>query len=129
MHRSRVTPRMCADGDGRRSYSLAFAAIAEVCWARGLHLSFGQLFHPGREIMESQDGSARPSPARPSAVPNERFHVMPKPMSKRMIREGDRGIRSAAVRPKAAGPRRRRSRRATPTLPAQFLNRGSIQDR
>ena len=33
---------------------------------------FAQLFHPGREILESTDGSAPPSYA-PSAVPNERY--------------------------------------------------------
>ena len=47
---------------------------------------FGQLFHPGREIMESSDGTA-PVAYAPSAVPNERFHVMPRPMSLTMIQE------------------------------------------
>ena len=40
----------------------------------------GQLFHPGREIMETQDGTA-PVAYAPSAVPNSRFHVMPVPLS------------------------------------------------
>jgi len=40
---------------------------------------FGQLFHDGREMMESQDGSL-PVALAPSAVPNERFHVMPRAM-------------------------------------------------
>ena len=40
---------------------------------------FGQLFHDGREMMESQDGSLAVALA-PSAVPNERFHVMPRAM-------------------------------------------------
>lgn len=35
---------------------------------------------PGREILESQDGST-PGALAPSAVPSERFHVMPRAMT------------------------------------------------
>ncbi len=58
----------------------AIAGWRRPCTSHGCKI-FGQLFHPGREIMESQDGSA-PVAYAPSAVPNERFHVMPRPMSK-----------------------------------------------
>ena len=40
---------------------------------------FGQLFHPGREVLHSRDGSATEAYA-PSAIPNDRFHVMPRAM-------------------------------------------------
>lgn len=97
-----------------------FRRIAEVCHAEGCTV-FGQLFHPGREIMESQDGSA-PVAYAPSAVPNERFHVMPKPMSKRMIREVIEGYGQAAVRLKAAGLDGVEVVASHAYLPAQFLN-------
>ena len=37
-----------------------------------------QLFHPGREMLASEDGTT-PVSFSASAVPNERFHVMPRP--------------------------------------------------
>ena len=49
-----------------------YRRLAETVHRHGCRI-FGQLFHPGREIMESQDGSA-PVAYAPSAVPNERFH-------------------------------------------------------
>ena len=63
---------------------------------------FGQLFHPGREIMEGIDGSITAA-YEPSAVPNERFHVMPVPLSQRLIREIVAGYGDAARRMKTAG--------------------------
>lgn len=47
---------------------------------------FGQLFHPGREIFESIDGSL-PVAWAPSSVPNERFHIMPRAMPRAMIHD------------------------------------------
>ena len=38
---------------------------------------FGQLFHPGREVMDPEDGTLTVALA-PSAVPTERFRVMPR---------------------------------------------------
>ncbi len=97
-----------------------FRRIAEVCHAEGCTV-FGQLFHPGREIMESQDGSA-PVAYAPSAVPNERFHVMPKPMSQRMIKEVIAGYGQAALRLKTAGLDGVEVVASHAYLPAQFLN-------
>ena len=60
---------------------------------------FGQLFHDGREMMESQDGSL-PVALAPSAVPSERFHVMPRAMPVSLIDEIVavlRGVRAAAA--------------------------------
>jgi 2,4-dienoyl-CoA reductase-like NADH-dependent reductase (Old Yellow Enzyme family) len=97
-----------------------YQKIADVCHASGTTV-FGQLFHPGREVMESQDGTA-PVAYAPSAVPNERFHVMPRPLSKRMIREIIDGYGSAARRLKTAGLDGVEIVASHGYLPAQFLN-------
>ncbi len=77
---------------------------------------FGQLFHPGREIMEGIDGSITAAYA-PSAVPNERFHVMPVPLSQRLIRR-DRGrLWRCGAAHEDRGARRLRDR-GQPRLPA-----------
>ena len=62
-----------------------YRKVAEACHAHDCRV-FGQLFHPGREIMESQDGSL-PVAYAPSTSPNERFHVMPAPLTRRLIDE------------------------------------------
>src|SRR5437764_2035228 len=82
---------------------------------------FGQLFHPGREIMEGEDGSV-PVAYAPSAVPNERFHVMPRPLSKQMIAELVRGYGEAALRLRRAGLDGCEVVASHGYLPAQFLN-------
>jgi len=93
--------------------------------AKALHAEdtrvFGQLFHPGREIMESQDG-ALPVAYAPSAVPNERFHVMPRPLSKRMIKEIVDGYAAGARRMAEAGLDGVEIVASHGYLPAQFLN-------
>lgn len=63
---------------------------------------FGQLFHPGRELLDSLDGSAPVSYA-PSAVPNERFHIMPTPMTSDDIARVIKGFGEGARRLQAAG--------------------------
>jgi 2,4-dienoyl-CoA reductase-like NADH-dependent reductase (Old Yellow Enzyme family) len=97
-----------------------YRKIADACHAHGTTV-FGQLFHPGREVMESQDGTA-PVAYAPSAVPNERFHVMPRPMSRRMIREIIDGYGSAARRLQKAGLDGVEIVASHGYLPAQFLN-------
>ncbi|MEO8329912.1 MAG: oxidoreductase, partial [Candidatus Nanopelagicales bacterium] len=82
---------------------------------------FGQLFHGGREIMESQDGSLPVSLA-PSAVPNERFHVMPRAMPRTLIDEVVAGYGAAARRLKSAGLDGVEIVASHGYLPAQFLN-------
>lgn len=94
--------------------------IVAACKPHGTKL-FGQLFHPGREIMESQDGTA-PVAYAPSAVPNERFHVMPRPMSKAMIAEIIDGYAAAAERLKRGGLDGVEIVASHGYLPAQFLN-------
>ena len=77
---------------------------------------FGQLFHPGREVMESQDGSL-PVAVAPSSVPNERFHVMPRALALDEVAEIVDGYVAAARRLRAAGLHGRRGR-GQPRVPA-----------
>ena len=97
-----------------------YRAVAEACHAEGARV-FAQLFHPGREIMESQDGSL-PVAYAPSAVPNERFHVMPAPLSPGLIAEIIAGYGSAAGRMARAGVDGVEVVASHGYLPAQFLN-------
>jgi len=82
---------------------------------------FGQLFHPGREIMESQDGSA-PVALAPSAVPTERFHVMPRALPTDILREIVAGYGAGARRLRDAGLDGVEIVASHGYLPAQFLN-------
>lgn len=97
-----------------------FARLARAVQAHGCRI-FGQLFHPGREIMETQDGTQAIAYA-PSAVPNSRFHVMPAPLSRAMIGEIVDGYANAARRLKAAGYDGCEIVASHGYLPAQFLN-------
>ena len=97
-----------------------YRKLAESVHAHGTKI-FGQLFHPGRVIMETQDGTL-PVAYAPSAVPNSRFHVMPVPLSLAMIREIVEGYASAAVRMQKAGFDGCEIVASHGYLPAQFLN-------
>ncbi len=81
----------------------------------------GQLFHGGREIMDSLDGSL-PVALAPSVVPNERFHVMPRAMPLALIEEVVASFGSAAARFQAAGYDGVEIVASHGYLPAQFLN-------
>ena len=78
-----------------------YRRIAEACHAHGCKV-FGQLAHPGREMSEASDGTFAVAHA-PSAVPNERFHVMPRQMPVAMIEEIVEGFAAAAARLRQAG--------------------------
>src|SRR4051794_35833295 len=97
-----------------------YRAVAQAVHAHGCRV-FAQLFHPGREIMESQDGSLPVAYAR-SAVPNERFHVLPSPFSLGMIDEIVAGYGAAARRMAEAGIDGVEVVASHGYLPAQFLN-------
>ncbi len=71
-----------------------FRKLADRVHVHGTRL-FGQLFHPGREMLRSSNGLI-PQAYAPSSVPNERFHVMPRPMSERLIGEVIAGYANAA---------------------------------
>jgi 2,4-dienoyl-CoA reductase-like NADH-dependent reductase (Old Yellow Enzyme family) len=97
-----------------------YRQLAESCHAHGT-VVFGQLFHPGREIMEGLDGST-PIAYAPSAVPNERFHIMPRPLTKRLISSIVEGYGTAATRLKRAGLDGVEIVASHGFLPSQFLN-------
>lgn len=80
-----------------------------------------QLFHPGREIMESADGLLAVAYA-PSVTPNERFHVMPRALTLPLIGEIIAGYAAAARRMHAAGLDGVEVVASHGYLPAQFLN-------
>ena len=82
---------------------------------------FGQIFHPGREITESSDGT-QPVAWAPSAVPSERFQVMPRPMTLEEIDEVLDGYAAAAERLQRAGADGVEVVASHAYLPAQFLN-------
>ena len=98
-----------------------YRKLAERVHAHGATL-MAQLFHPGREIMETDDGTA-PVAYAPSATPNSRFHVMPVVLSEAMIGEIVAGYASSARRLKEAGLDGCEIVASHGYLPAQFLNR------
>ena len=82
---------------------------------------FAQLFHPGREIMESQDGSL-PVTYSASAAENDRFHSISRPMTSVLVADVIQGYGDAALRMKAAGLDGVEIVASHGYLPAQFLN-------
>ncbi len=98
----------------------AFRRLADTVHSHGA-LVFQQLFHDGRELMESEDGTL-PVALAPSAVPNERFHVMPRAMPVRQVQEMVQCYGDAAARMRAAGYDGVEIVASHGYLPAQFLN-------
>lgn len=97
-----------------------FAKLADAVHAEGARL-FVQLFHPGREMTESLDGTA-PVAWAPSVSPSERFHVIPRAMTPAMIREVLAGYGAAAARLQRAGVDGVEIVASHGYLPAQFIN-------
>ncbi|MFF0561603.1 FAD-dependent oxidoreductase [Streptomyces sp. NPDC004266] len=97
-----------------------YARLAAAVHRHGTKV-FGQLFHPGREILESEDGTA-PVAWAPSATPSERFHVMPRAMTEAEIREVVDGYGQAARRLREAGLDGVEVVASHGYLPAQFLS-------
>jgi 2,4-dienoyl-CoA reductase-like NADH-dependent reductase (Old Yellow Enzyme family) len=62
-----------------------FRRLADAVHAHGVPI-IGQLFHGGREVMDTRDGTRAVALA-PSAVPNERFHTMPRAMTTELVGE------------------------------------------
>ncbi|MNF44350.1 putative N-methylproline demethylase [compost metagenome] len=106
-----ATDDACIDG---------YRRLAETCHAQGT-VVLSQIFHPGREIMESSDGLLAVAYS-PSAVPNERFRVMPRALDKAMIDEIVAGYAAAARRLHTAGVDGVEIVASHGYLPAQFLN-------
>ena len=80
-----------------------------------------QLFHPGREIVASEDGTA-PVSFSASDTPNERFHVIPRPMPIWLVEEIIEYYGNAAARMVEAGVDGVEIVGSHGYLPAQFLN-------
>jgi 2,4-dienoyl-CoA reductase-like NADH-dependent reductase (Old Yellow Enzyme family) len=97
-----------------------YRELAERCHHHGA-VVIGQIFHPGREIMESQDGRA-PVAYSASSVPTERFHVTPRPLDQRGIDEIVAGFAGAARRLIRADLDGVEVVASHGYLPAQFLN-------
>lgn len=106
-----ATDDSCIDG---------YRELAETCHAHGT-MVLSQIFHPGREIMESADGLLAVAYS-PSGVPNERFRVMPRALDQAMIDEIVAGYASAARRLHEAGIDGVEVVASHGYLPAQFLN-------
>jgi 2,4-dienoyl-CoA reductase-like NADH-dependent reductase (Old Yellow Enzyme family) len=96
------------------------ARLADAVHAHGTAI-FLQLFHDGRELMESADGTL-PVAYAPSPVPNERFGVMPREMPVDFVREMIGCYGAAAARVARAGFDGVEVVASHGYLPAQFLN-------
>ncbi|WP_112310974.1 oxidoreductase [Pseudogemmobacter bohemicus] len=97
-----------------------YAELARRCHAHGARV-VSQLFHPGREIMESANGLLAVAYSA-SATPNERFRNMPREMDAAMIAGITRGYADAARRMYQAGLDGVELVASHGYLPAQFLN-------
>lgn len=97
-----------------------FRRLADTVHAGGAGI-IGQIFHGGRELVETDDGTL-PVALAPSSVPNERFHVMPRAMSVTLIREITAGYAAAAARLRSAGLDGVEIVASHGYLPAQFLS-------
>jgi len=97
-----------------------YRRLAGVVKGHGSGL-IAQLFHPGREMLASEDGTA-PVSYSASATPNERFHVMPRPMTPGMIAGVIASYGAAAARMQKAGLDGVEIVASHGYLPAQFLN-------
>lgn len=97
-----------------------YRRVAEACHAEGC-VVLSQIFHPGREIMESADGLLAVAYSA-SASPNERFRVMPRELDQPLIDEIVAGYAAAARRLHEAGLDGVEVVASHDYLPAQFLN-------
>ena len=97
-----------------------YRELAQTCHAHGT-VVLSQIFHPGREIMESADGLLAVAYSA-SGVPNERFRVMPRALDHAMIEEIVTGYAAAARRLHQAGIDGVEVVASHGYLPAQFLN-------
>ena len=98
----------------------AYRELTQACHAQGTRI-FAQLFHPGREILSSTTGQL-PVAWAPSAVPNERFHIMPKAMTAALVEEIIAGYGRTARILCEAGFDGVEIVASHGYLPAQFLN-------
>ncbi len=98
----------------------AYRRLVDAVHGHGTKM-FGQLFHPGREIVSTSHGML-PVAYAPSAVPNERFHIMPIAMPVSMIQEIVAGFAQNGAHLVEAGYDGLEIVASHGYLPAQFLN-------
>ena len=104
-----------------------YTRLAEAIHRHGARV-FGQLFHGGREIMDTEDGTLAVAWSA-SAVPAERFHVMPRSMPDALIREIVAGFGESAARLEQAGLDGCEILAGMGYLASQFLNpRTNLRD-
>jgi 2,4-dienoyl-CoA reductase-like NADH-dependent reductase (Old Yellow Enzyme family)/thioredoxin reductase len=82
---------------------------------------FGQVFHPGREMLGSADGTLGVSWSA-SSVANERYHVKPRAMTTDVIKQTIDDYAAAAERMKRGGIQGAEIVASHGYLPAQFLS-------
>lgn len=99
---------------------MPYRRLADAVHEHGCKV-FGQIFHPGREIFHTADGT-EPVAYAPSATPNQRFQVMPRPMTRDMIAEIVDGYATTAARFAEAGLDGVEIVASHGYLPAQFIN-------
>ena len=97
-----------------------YARLVTQAHAHGTKV-FAQLHHGGREAHRQGDGTL-PVPVAPSAIPNERFLMMPRELTAARIRDIVGYFASAADRMKRAGLDGVEIVASHGYLPAQFLN-------
>ena len=102
-----------------------YARLAAEAHVHGTKV-FAQLHHGGREAHRQGDGTL-PVPVAPSAIPNERFLMMPRELSVSRIREIIDCFVSAADRMRRAGVDGVEIVASHGYLPAQFLNPNTNQ--
>ena len=121
---SHVHPSGWHEGTGLRAFSddciPHYARVAKAVGEYDCRI-FGQLFHPGREIYASSNGT-RPVAYAPSALPTDRFHVMPRAMSTGFVEELVESFGDAARRMQEAGYEGVEIIGTQGYLIAQFLN-------
>ena len=101
----------CVDG---------YRRLVDACHAYDC-LVIAQLSHPGREMAEAVDGTLSVAYA-PSAIPNERFHMMPRELPLALIDEIIEGFLLASQRMQTAGLDGIEIVASHGNLIAQFLN-------
>jgi 2,4-dienoyl-CoA reductase-like NADH-dependent reductase (Old Yellow Enzyme family) len=97
-----------------------YRSLAHAVHSHGTKV-FGQLFHPGREVLDLNEGTLRVCVA-PSSVPNERGRVTPRALTLFEIHEIVNGYASAARRLTDAGLDGVEVVASHGYLPSQFLN-------
>jgi 2,4-dienoyl-CoA reductase-like NADH-dependent reductase (Old Yellow Enzyme family) len=98
-----------------------YRRIAEAVHGHGCKV-FGQLFHPGREVLAARADGSRAVAWAPSAVPAERYGVMAKALSLKMVEDLIEDFGDTAARMKQAGLDGVEVVASHGYLPAQFLN-------